>query len=230
MSYSPREPRLTRLVDLIEARLSPQEVVLVEQQLAAGGVRADHALRWTKQFLAVASAVPLYDAPEEVRERLRLSFAASRLASAALEETSVEVTLALLFDSSRDLELAGTRSGDQDDDVVHLAYSSEEADLVLDISGTAAGTLRIEGQVLPVTSQSAGEFQSQLSFDGLEPRAAACDSHGRFSFEGVVPGQQRLRAGNGNLVLVADLNLRDPRGNSAADMTPRSTQASRGVS
>lgn len=229
MTFIPPEPRLARLADLVEDRLSLAEAAVVLRQIADGGPRANYALRWTKDFLSLAAAVPLHDPPPAVRDRLLRSFNACQKASAALANASLEVTLALLFDSSRDPVLAGTRSGDRDDDVVHLAYSSEPADLVLDISSTAADTLRIDGQVLPLDSGVAGSFRSLLTHGG-EPRAASCDSFGRFTFEGVRPGPQRLRAGNGRLMLVADLDLRERCPISTVYSTLRSTEASRGAS
>lgn len=234
MTYRPPDPRLASLADLLEDRLSPVEAAVVQQQITKGGARADHAVRWTKDFLSLAAAVPLHDPPQAVRERVLRSFEAFHGASAALAETPMDVTLALLFDSSRDLALAGTRSGDHDDSVVHLAYSSDEADLVLDISSTGPGRLRIEGQILPLGAGGAGGFESRLSLDGHEPRVASCDSYGRFSFEGASPGPQHLRAGNGHLNLVVDLDLREPWATGTTHTTPRSTprstEATRGAS
>ncbi len=230
MTYTPPEPRLARLADLLEDRLDPAEAALVRRLLDEGGPRAQHAMRWTTDFLSLAAAVPLFDPPVAVHERLLRSFAACQQANAELAETSIEVTLALLFDSSRDQVLAGTRSGDVDDSVVHLAFSSQQADLVLDISSTGPGALRIDGQILPLEGGSTEAFESLLSLEGFEPRVASCDAHGRFSFEGARPGPQRLRAGNGRLSLVADLDLREPWAIPTPTTTPRSTEASRGAS
>lgn len=230
MTYLPPDPRLAHLADLLEDRLAPAEAAVVQQQITKGGARARYAVRWTKDFLSLAGAVPLHDPPAAVRERILHSFEAFRGATSALAETSLDVTLALLFDSSKDLSLAGTRSGDHDDNVVHLAYSSEEADLVLDISSTGSGTLRIEGQVLPLDAGAASSFRCQLSRDGGESRTATCDNHGRFTFEGAGPGPQRLRAGNGHLNLVVDLDLREPWGLPTTSIIPSSTEAIRGAS
>ncbi len=230
MTHSPPEPRLARLADLVEYRLSPTEEAVVRRLLQDGGPRADHALRWTRDFLALAAAVPLHDPPPAVAERLTRSFLACQEATAELEETSIEVTLALLFDSSKDRELVGTRSTDVLDDVVHLAYSSDHADLVLDISRTPTGDLRIEGQILPLEAGAEGPFESLLGLDGAEARTAVCDSHGRFSFDDVRPGPQQLRTGNGHISLVADLDLGVLGPVPTTSLTPRSTHAPRGAS
>ena len=229
MTRVPPEPRLARLADLVEYRLSPTEEAVVRRLLQEGGPRADHALRWTRDFLALAAAVPLHDPPPGVTERLTRSFAACQEATAALAETSVEVTLALLFDSTKDRELVGTRSADLLDDVVHLAYSSEHADLVLDITRTSTGDLRIDGQVLPLDAGAEGLFESSLSLEGSQTRSVVCDSHGRFSFDDARPGPQQLRTGNGQISLVADLDLGELGLVPTTSLTPRSTHAPRGA-
>jgi hypothetical protein len=106
-----------------------------------------------------------------------------------------------------DRPLVGVRGG-ADDEVVHLAFQGETADLVLDLHPLAGDAVRIEGQVLPVGSDVAPIFEATATGPDLAVRAVDGDELGRFTLSPVPRTAQRLEAGNGEMLLVADLDLR----------------------
>jgi hypothetical protein len=106
-----------------------------------------------------------------------------------------------------DRPLVGVR-GSTDDQVVHLAFRGDEADLVLDLHPLPGDAVRIEGQVLPIESDVAPIFEAAATGPGLDVRTVDGDELGRFTLSPVPRTADRLQAGNGDMVLVADLDLR----------------------
>ena len=198
-----------RLADWLEGRLDPEAEADVAAAVAAGDARTRSTVDWLRSFLEVTRDFRLHQPPPVVRQSLRQHFARWSQARAVLERAPLVYAAGPVFDSRTDLALAGARSAGPDDEIVHLAYATDAADLVLDAQPLQSGLLRLEGQVLTSASEPAPIFQAVLRGEHFEQRTVDGDALGRFSFEDVPAGRYELRATNGELAIVADVDLRE---------------------
>ncbi len=203
-------PDFQTLVLWLEGRLPEQKASLVAEQVRLGDLRVQRSAAWLRGFLAVAADLPLHDPPPLVRQRLRQYFRAWSQAKALLEGAPEELTASLLFDSRQDLVLAGARSADGQDSEVHLAFTCEAADLVIDLAPDSAGTFRLDGQVLTAQPGDAPMFEAVLSSDGFSLRSVDGDDTGAFVLSGVPPSDAQLTVSNGLISISADLRIGPP--------------------
>ena len=204
-------PDFATLLDWLEGRLDPDAATRVAASAALADPRTRHTLDWLRGFLATAAALPLHDPPPIVRQSLSQYFARWSRAQAALEEQTRELRARLLFDSRQDLALAGVRAGPGGGDAVHLAYATEAGDLLLDVYQLGAGLVRLDGQVLTAEPRGAPVFEASVTGSGFTIRTKDGDDLGRFSLRDVPAARCRLRASNGVVTIVADVDL-DPGG------------------
>lgn len=200
-------PDMAQLADWLEDRLPAEDARQVSDAVAHGEASLQARAQWLRSFLDCAHALPMHLPPPLVRQRLRQYFTRWSRAREILERPVPRIKVALVFDSRMDRPLVGVRGG-TDDEVVHLAFQGEVADLVLDVHPLAGDAVRIEGQVLPISSEVAPIFEAAATGPGLDVRTVDGDELGRFTLSPVPRSADRLQAGNGDLVLVADLDLR----------------------
>lgn len=200
-------PSFATLVDWVDGRLPPSRAAAVADQVAAGDEQIQGAVRWLRRFIGTATSVPMHDPPPIVRQRLRQHFADWSAARAALDRPPQVLSAALVFDSRRDIALAGVRAGDAEDETIHLAYSTDAGDLVLDLVPTGAGLRRVDGQVLLPIDARARVFEATVEGPGFVLRTVDGDENGSFAIDGVPESAARLRASNGEIAIVADLEL-----------------------
>ncbi len=203
----PIRPDMGRLADWLEGRLTSEEARRVAYAVDHGDLSLQAAVQWLRSFLECAEAMPLHLPPPLVQQRLRQHYARWSRARAILERPVPQIRVTLVFDSRMDRPLVGVR-GSVDDEVVHLAFRGETADLVLDLHPLPGDAVRIEGQVLPIDSGVAPVFEAAAIGPDLAVRAVDGDELGRFTLSPVPRSADRLEAGNGELLLVADLDLR----------------------
>ena len=167
-------PSFATLADWLEGRLAPEAA----DRIATAVERGDPALRasvdWLRGFMRCADALPLRTPPPLVRQQLRQHFGRWSKAKAILEQPVVRLRAVLMFDSRMDRPLTAVR-GVADADVIHLAYRSDLADLVLDVHPLPDGQLRLEGQVLPIEDSVAPVFEA----DGDRPGDRRADDRRR---------------------------------------------------
>ena len=199
-------PDFATLVDWVEGRLDAAAAARVAAEVAAAGERTRRTADWLHGFLATARTMPLHEPPPIIRQSLSQHFARWRRAQAELEVRPREVPLLLLFDSRQDLAPAGVRTGAGDGDAIHLAYSADDGDLLLDVYDLGNGQVRIDGQALPADPAGAPVFQARLAGPGFEVRTTDGDELGRFSLPAVPAARCRLTAGNGVLTFVAEVD------------------------
>lgn len=204
-------PDFATLLDWLEGRLDPETAARVAGQVSQDGPRTRRAVDWLRGFLAMAHALPLHEPPPFVRQSLSQHFARWSRAQAELGQTSREVPARLLFDSRQDLALAGVRAGPGGEDAVHLAYTADEGDLLLDVYRLGSGRVRLDGQVLLAEPGEAPIFEASVEGEGFAVRTKDGDEFGRFSLHDVPAAPGRLRASNGVITMVAELAL-DPGG------------------
>ena len=148
MSTDPDRPEFGMLLDWLEGRLDPDTASRVATQVAEADRRTHRTVDWLRGFLVTARTLPLHEPPPIVRQSLMQYFARWSRAQAELGQEPREVQAQLLFDSRQDLAPAGVRAGSGGDDAVHLAYTAEAGDLLLDVYRLGADLVRLDGQVL----------------------------------------------------------------------------------
>jgi hypothetical protein len=214
VSADPDQPDFGTLLDWLEGRLDPATAARVAAQAAGADERTRRTVDWLRGFLTAARELPLYQPPPVVRQNLRQYFARWSRAQAELAQRPRDVHVRLLFDSRQDLALAGVRAGGSDDVVVHLVYTAEDGDLLVDAYPAGAGSVRLDGQVLLTEPQEAPIFEASVAGPGFTVRTVDGDELGRFTLHDVPAGPARLTASNGVITMTAHLDL-DPRGDLA---------------
>jgi hypothetical protein len=195
------------LLDLLEGRLDDAEASQVSARVANGDRRTQAAVHWLQGFLATARAFPAPEPPPIIRQNLRQHFVRWSKAQAALRAGPDAVDATLLFDSRQDLALAGFRGGEESDDAYHLAFTTDGADLVIDVRRTTDSQVRLDGQVLLGDPAAAPVFAAEVTGPGFRMRTVDGDELGRFTVPEVPVGRCRLEVGNGEIILRAELDL-----------------------
>ena len=176
--------------------------------MAATALRA--FAQWMRGFLDVARSVPLVDPPPIVRQRLHASFERWRDTQSAMRDEIARFDASIVFDSRTDLVAGGVRAGlrTEPDGVVHLAYTTDAADLVLDVRPPAVGRVRIDGQVLLARPTASPIFEATASGSGFTTRTLDGDDLGRFCLESVPDTALQVSATNGEIHILAQVDLR----------------------
>lgn len=205
-----RPPSFETLLDWIEGRLDPAQADEV-RVLAEEDERVGRTISWLRGIIDAGRDLPLQSPPPLVRQSLVQQFRRWSRAQALLEESPQIDHAQLLFDSREDLALVGFRSLADGSEATHLAYTARVADLLLDVHPEADGRVRIDGQVLMTSSSQAVFFEASATGVGFQSRTVDGDDIGRFSIKGVPNVPCRVTVTNGELTIVADVNL-GPRG------------------
>lgn len=204
-------PDFAELVDLVEGRLEPASAART-RALARDDSEATAALRWITGFVELTRAVPLHQPPPIVRQGLQSYFARWGRARATLDRPRVELPASLLFDSRLDLATVGVRGADDTEGIVHLAYTTDQADLVLDVRPLGGGVVQLDGQVLLTEPSTAPIFEATALGPQGALRTVDGDTLGNFSLTGVPVDVTEIRVSNGDLLIVAAVDLRDQTG------------------
>ena len=208
-------PGFAVLLDWLEGRLDSAEATAVEEAVAAGDARSRATVAWLERFLAATRApsapeVPeVPEVPQIVRQNLRRAFEDRHGAGPKEQGPPRELTASLIFDSRRDLALVGMRGEGGLDDVFHLAWTTPEADLVLDVRRLGTSRARLDGQVLLAGEDTATVFEASARGAGFTERTVDGDELGRFSLASVPDHARELRVTNGELAITADLDIRE---------------------
>ncbi len=176
-----QRPTFTNLVDYVEGRLEPGASAAIEQYLAAGDSDATATVDWMRMFLAVSSELPLEAPPLRVRHYLRRQFEQRGDTKLSLVRVPRQILATLMFDNRRDLAASGVRSADVGTATLHLAFRSEAGDVLVDLSPSADGFRRLDGQVLFSDDWDGQVLEADLSGPGYSGTSAG-DDLGRFSF------------------------------------------------
>ena len=160
---TPAGPSFGTLLDWLEGRLDATEASQVSGSVAEGDSRTQAAVQWLQGFLVTARAFPAPEPPPIIRQNLRQHFVRWSKARAALRPDPHLVDATLLFDSRQDLALAGVRGGDEPEDAYHLAFTSDVADLVVDVRRIGDGQVCLDGQVLLGDTSAAPVFAAKAA-------------------------------------------------------------------
>jgi len=197
------------LADWLDGRLPEHRAEAVRAAVPMAEPETQATVQWLHRFQVLARAMPLSEPPAVVGQHLRRYFRLWSQARTALSQPPALLTATLLFDSRLDLATAGVRGVDDYENAAHLAYTCDRADLVLDLSRNSDGRVRVDGQVL------AGEdeepvFEAMVVGPHGVIRTVDGDELGRFSLPSVPDDATELRVTNGDLTIVAALDLRGP--------------------
>jgi hypothetical protein len=204
---SPPRPGFATLLDWLEGRLDAADASQVSAGVAEGDDETRATVSWLEGFLATARSFPAPEPPPIVRQNLRQHFARWSRAQAALRAEPQLVHVTPLFDSRQDLALAGFRGGDEAEEAYHLAFTTDLADLVIDVRRIADGRVRLDGQVLLGDSSAATVFAAEAVGPGFRVRTVDGDELGRFTLPEVPTGRCQLELSNGETLLRAELDL-----------------------
>lgn len=196
------------IVDWVEGRLDPTTAVGVSEAVTAGDHQTVAAVEWLREFHQLARAMPLHQPPPIIRQNLSRYFARWSKARATLDQPRLELNASLLFDSRLDLAPVGVRGPADSDECVHLAYTTDRADLVLDVSRVGGGDVRLDGQVLLTDRAQAPIFEAVVTSPSGTKRTVDGDALGQFCLVGVPEDATQLRVTNGDLAITVALDLR----------------------
>jgi hypothetical protein len=210
MSPDGERPEFRELVDWLDGRLDPGAAARIAGWVQSGDPHTQRTVEWLRSFKAIARDLPLHEPPPLVRQSLNQYFRRWSEGRTAGPRPTRLFEARLMFDSRRDeMALAGTRAASDGAASVHLAFTTEVADVVLDAHPLGGGHVRLDGQVLPVEPLEAPVFEAEAEGDGFSVRTVDGDELGRFCLPEVPVTACRLRAGNGEITIVAPLHLRE---------------------
>ncbi len=184
-------PGPAQLMDWLEDRLPAAEAAALAQTVAANPQLRDQAA-WLREFLQLSAGVVLADPPAEVRRAASVAFAAyaqSKRPPGILQTLSALLT----SDSWQRLSQAGVRNVTLHTTPRQLIYSSDVADVALNVQVQSGGRdIDLDGQIFPLDDSDLAGFVVQLLQDGVELRLTASDAVGKFSLAGLPSGQYEL--------------------------------------
>ena len=210
MSREVRDPSpdFEVLVEWVEGRLDAETSAEVSEAVMAGDLEATASVEWLQEFLVVADAMPLHKPPPVIRQNLLRYFARWSQARATLDHPRLELNARLLFDSRMDLAPVGVRGPNDVEGIAHLAYTTDHADLVLDVSPVGDGMVRLDGQVLLTDDTQDRIFEAVVTGPSGARRTIDGDALGRFCLVNVSDDASELRVTNGDMTIVLALDLR----------------------
>jgi hypothetical protein len=178
-------------MDWIEDRLPVEDRAALAQAVEADPLLQERAA-WLRRFLGISRQLVLADPPEDVRRSARASFAAyaqARRPPGVLQRLSA----ALASDNWQKLSLAGVRNVTLHTAPRQLIYTSDLADVALNLRLDAGGQqIDLAGQVFPLDDSDPAGFVVQLLQDDVERGLVACDAIGKFSLVGLPAGAYAL--------------------------------------
>jgi hypothetical protein len=207
MTPEGQRPDFRELVDWLDGRADPDAAARIAGWLESGDPHTRRSVEWLRGFMATARALPLHSPPPLVRQSLNQYFKRWREGRAAGPRPTRLLNARLMFDSREDIALAGMRAAGDAAPGVHLAYTTDVADLVVDAHPLGGGRARLEGQVLPLEPLEAPVFEAEAQGEGFAARTVDGDELGRFSLADLPAGVRRLRVDNGDITIVAELDL-----------------------
>lgn len=206
-----QRPDFDRMLDWIEDRLPPEEAENMAERVASNeSARAD--AEWLRAFARVSGETIIGSPPAEVREELRRRFEAFAGERRAEERSRPgimrRVLAALSFDSGMQPAL-GVRSAGCSEAQRQFIYSTDLADIALNLQPRPGGKLDLLGQILADGDEDPEGFTVQLLRKGVEAGIADADDLGEFAFEEIEPGRYEIIISAGRFeILIPPFDLR----------------------
>jgi hypothetical protein len=177
-------PSFEQLLDWVDGRLSPIDGEEMARRVAAADAETQTLAAWLRAFRQVSETTVLARPPAELRQRLRQQFKAEH----GRPDFFRRLVASLTFDSSRQWAAAGVRSAAGQGQQRQLLYSTEVADIALNLQPDALGQrLALLGQVFPAADSSEA-YSVQLLRGDREAAITLTDELGEFTIESIAPG------------------------------------------
>lgn len=198
-----------RLADWLEGRLSAEEARAVGEQVAMADDTTRANVAWLRAFLQVSKAIVLDSPAPESRTPLRRYFEA--YAQERRQPGFLQCLVATLsFDSRIQPAVAGVRAAGVQESQQQLVYTTDAADVALNIRSRSDGRFDLDGQIFPAGDVAPDVFSIQLLRQADELGLTTADDLGEFAFEAVSPGVYKLIVSAGWFeVLVAPVELQE---------------------
>ncbi len=195
------------LLDWLEDLLPHDASAAVAEHVRRGSPELRDTVEWLREFLEFSDTHKLHEAPPVVRQSLQHAFRDRSRVGDAPSPRRVQPTL--LFDSRAHRELVGVRGAPLSGagGAVHLAFTSPDADLLVDVAVRPAGDLDLTGQVLVRGGAESPVFEATVLAGGHTSRCIDGDELGRFRFTHQPVPLERLTVTNGDIVLTVRLDI-----------------------
>ena len=196
------------LIDWAEGRLSGSAAERVTANLAESDLGTRRTKEWIQAFLDASRQTVLEASPQAVRAEVRARFLQAALIQRQRPEWRLVVARPL-FDSAARVATAGVRSGGLVHQPRHLVYTTDVADVTVDVHRRPNDShVDVLGQLFPNDSRPAQSFRVELSRGDTTLGAIDADELGEFSFANVHPGDYHMILSTGKLgILVTPVHL-----------------------
>ncbi|MBA3530570.1 MAG: hypothetical protein H0T73_01425 [Ardenticatenales bacterium] len=183
-------PSFALLLDWMEGHLSAEEAQAVSEQLDQADESIQATVSWLGRFQTTRQTVTLATPPASVREGLNRRFAA--FAKERQQPNLLTRLVALLtFDSRAQMASVGVRSAATQGLERQLLYSTEAAEIALNLQPDAQGQqVTLTGQVFATEEQEM--ITIQLVRADHEVAIASADELGEFAFRPLPVGDYDL--------------------------------------
>ncbi len=177
----------SQLVDWVEGRLSEEQALAVEEQVAVADASTLADVAWLRKFVRATEDGILESPPPEVRSTLIARFKAhaeGRRTPGLLKR----VVATLTFDGGL-RPAVGARAAVTQGVRRQLVFSADALDIALNFLPRARDkNFDLDGQVLPRDDVELGSFSVQLLQSETELGITATDDLGAFAFESIPSG------------------------------------------
>lgn len=193
----------SKLVDWIENRLPAAEAAQVEATVAQDA-NAQETVAWLRRFNSASQSVQIGRPSQAVRDTLRARFDQY----AAQQPSFFERLIATLtFDSHAQLATAGIRSAATEGQQQQLIYTTDSAEIALNIVQSPAKEFAVFGQLFPFTDIPLDDFSVQLVQADSEVQITDTNELGEFELDPLPAGSYELVVSGDLFELVAPVQL-----------------------
>ncbi|MFN8454147.1 MAG: hypothetical protein U0401_05645 [Anaerolineae bacterium] len=185
-----KSPQLTfaRLLDWVEGKLTEEEAAATAAAVAGADETTQATAAWLREFIQLSTNTVLASPPPETRELLMRRFEAYRQKR---EQPGLlqRLIAALTFDSGMQPATAGLRAAAAQAAPRQLIYSTDAAEIALNIQPRPFDQLlNVSGQIFTTRAAAPDTFSIQLLRDAVEVSLTTSDELGEFFLEGVPAG------------------------------------------
>ncbi len=193
----PDEISFERLADWAEGRLPEEEARTMTEQLQRADEETRARAEWLRAFARASERTSLVAPPREVRENLSRRFAA--YAKGDREPGLLRRVVATLSFEGGMQPAFGVRSARTGEAQEQLVYSTDVADIALNVHPRPGGRIDLDGQLFPTGDAEPGGFVVQLLSGGSDVGITTTDELGEFGFESIAPGGYDVLVSNGEV-------------------------------
>lgn len=200
------EPSSEQILDWLDGRLPPEQVGAVEAAVARDGSQAQRFSAWAQEFRRLAGELPLAAPPPVVSQRLRRLHA---MRSGRGRPTTRQLAR-LDVDSRQPDALVAVRGPLLEaTSRIQLAFTTEVADVVLDVTPDGLGTVGLRGQVLSRRGTPSA-FEVTASGPSGTVRTIEGDDLGSFVLEHVPVDTELIVLTNDDVSIEVPMSAADP--------------------